>query len=311
MLNWVSLSYHGENDSRSPKGTMSDKFDPYHRWLGIRPKHQPPTHYRLLGIDEFEDDPEVIRDAAAQRMAHVRTYQLGPHSEISQKILNELGIAKVCLLDPAKKAEYDELLRKRLAPSKSKLDGFPQVEVFGPAQTELDFTNLKLPSAVSSAVRRPPTPLPLERIEPATTTTETRPVTVEGTIPATPPLGNRFRAAGKSLWGGVAAASRPLDGLLRRLAGEENDILRYFLWVVFALLLFAAGWLTAGRFSAHFIVTVYGRTEAARHNVTDGRGGQIIGRDGNAGECRHLGRQVALFVCRAGPARGDHRPADW
>ena len=44
---------------------MSDAFDPYHRWLGIPPDEQPPHHYRLLGINAFETDPEVIRDAVA------------------------------------------------------------------------------------------------------------------------------------------------------------------------------------------------------------------------------------------------------
>jgi hypothetical protein len=39
-----------------------------------------------LGIEQFESDPEVIRDAAEQRMAHVRTYQLGPNSAMSQKM---------------------------------------------------------------------------------------------------------------------------------------------------------------------------------------------------------------------------------
>jgi formylglycine-generating enzyme required for sulfatase activity len=89
---------------------MADAFDPYHRWLAILPKDQPPTHYRLLGIDPSECDPEVIRDAAEARMAHVRTYQLGKHSELSQKILNELAAAKACLLDPKSKAAYDRQL---------------------------------------------------------------------------------------------------------------------------------------------------------------------------------------------------------
>ena len=39
-------------------------IDPYHKWLGISPKDQPPDHYRLLGIDRFESDPEVISSAA-------------------------------------------------------------------------------------------------------------------------------------------------------------------------------------------------------------------------------------------------------
>ena len=43
---------------------MAPPFDPYHRWLGIRPEEQPADHYRLLGLARFEDDVEVIRDAA-------------------------------------------------------------------------------------------------------------------------------------------------------------------------------------------------------------------------------------------------------
>lgn len=96
---------------------MSEQFDPYHRWLGISPKDQPPHHYRLLGIDLFESDPEVIRDAAEQRIAHVRTYQLGRHMAVSQQILNELGAAKACLLDAVRKAAYDATLRESIAPA--------------------------------------------------------------------------------------------------------------------------------------------------------------------------------------------------
>ena len=80
------------------------------------PKDQPPNHYRLLAIDLFESDPEVIRDGAEQRMTHVRKYQLGKHSALSQKILNELAAAKVCLLDSVKKAAYDATLRAKIAP---------------------------------------------------------------------------------------------------------------------------------------------------------------------------------------------------
>ncbi len=94
---------------------MSDEFDPYHKWLGIPPKDQPPNHYRLLGLETFESDPDVIDAAAFRQTAHVRTYQLGPHSGLSQKLLNEIATAKVCLLDPQKKAAYDEELRNRLA----------------------------------------------------------------------------------------------------------------------------------------------------------------------------------------------------
>jgi hypothetical protein len=90
-------------------------FDPYHRWLGISPKFQPANHYRLLGIQMFEHDPEVIENAADQRMAYVRTFQMGKHSDLSQKLLNELAAARLCLLDPRRRAAYDERLRPPVA----------------------------------------------------------------------------------------------------------------------------------------------------------------------------------------------------
>lgn len=98
---------------------MPESFDPYHRWLGVRPEEQPANHYRLLGLALFEDNCEAIRDAAERQMAHVRRYQLGPHSAISQTILNELAAAKACLLDTMKKAAYDGILRGQLAATAS------------------------------------------------------------------------------------------------------------------------------------------------------------------------------------------------
>ncbi|NUQ64445.1 MAG: SUMF1/EgtB/PvdO family nonheme iron enzyme [Pirellulales bacterium] len=89
-------------------------FDVYHRWLGIPPNEQPADYYRLLGLAKFETDPEVIRDAASRQMAHVRTYHLGQHAELSQRILNELAAARACLLNPAKKAAYDASLREKM-----------------------------------------------------------------------------------------------------------------------------------------------------------------------------------------------------
>ena len=39
---------------------MSDAFDPYFKWLGIPKADQPPHAYRLLGIELFESDADVI-----------------------------------------------------------------------------------------------------------------------------------------------------------------------------------------------------------------------------------------------------------
>jgi len=89
---------------------VDEKFDPYHRWLGIPPNQQPPNHYRLLGLDPLENDPDVIESAADRQMAHLRTFQIGPYAHLSQKLLNEVAAAKVCLLNPEKKAAYDKFL---------------------------------------------------------------------------------------------------------------------------------------------------------------------------------------------------------
>lgn len=94
---------------------MPDRFDPYRKWLGIPPADQPPDHYRLLGIGRFEDDLDTISNAADRQMAHVRTFQAGPNSALSQKLLNEISAARICLLNSAKKAEYDRVLRAKEA----------------------------------------------------------------------------------------------------------------------------------------------------------------------------------------------------
>ena len=95
---------------------MPDAFDPYHKWLAIPPEDQPPDHYRLLGVKRFEGDPDVIANAADQRMVHVRSFQAGDQSAASQKLLNEIAAARVCLLNPKKRAAYDERLRAEEAP---------------------------------------------------------------------------------------------------------------------------------------------------------------------------------------------------
>jgi len=106
-------------DVRMSTSTESP-FDPYRKWLGIPQKDQPPHHYRLLGIAAFEDDLDVIENAAERQMAHVRRFQTGKHGEVSQQILNELASARGCLLDPARKNAYDGELRKGLEqPSES------------------------------------------------------------------------------------------------------------------------------------------------------------------------------------------------
>lgn len=94
---------------------MPKPFDAYHVWLGIPIEDQPPHHYRLLGIPLFESDPQVIAIAAQRQIAHIKAFAIGPQSDVSQDLLNQLARAKVCLLNPTRKAEYDATLRARLS----------------------------------------------------------------------------------------------------------------------------------------------------------------------------------------------------
>jgi hypothetical protein len=93
---------------------MADDFNPYHVWLGIPPDEQPANHYRLLSLRLFESSADVIDNAADRQMAHLRTIQVGKNSELSQRLLNEVAAARVCLLDPKKRAAYDQQLRTKL-----------------------------------------------------------------------------------------------------------------------------------------------------------------------------------------------------
>jgi hypothetical protein len=106
---------------------MPDAFDPYFKWLGIPKADQPPNAYRLLGIELFESDADVISNAADGRMAQIKSFQTGKYGAVSQTLLNQIAAAKLCLLRPQKKAEYDRRLRAHLqektAAEKAKVEG--------------------------------------------------------------------------------------------------------------------------------------------------------------------------------------------
>ncbi|MBI2478701.1 MAG: hypothetical protein HYV60_08730 [Planctomycetia bacterium] len=86
-------------------------FDPYHKWLGIPPQHQPPNYYRLLALDLYESDLEVIEAAVDRLVFFLQDVATGPQAKHSQKLLNEIAAARLCLLDRQRKSTYDEQLR--------------------------------------------------------------------------------------------------------------------------------------------------------------------------------------------------------
>lgn len=87
-------------------------FDPYYEWLGIPRDEQPADHYRLLGIRRFEPNPAVIENAAERQLLLLKTMQHGPRGGLTQQLMNEISAARICLLDPRKRSEYDAKLRQ-------------------------------------------------------------------------------------------------------------------------------------------------------------------------------------------------------
>src|SRR5438105_1260159 len=93
---------------------MPVRFDPYYKWLGIPHEEQPPHHYRLLGVQPFESDPDVISNAADQRMGLLKTFATSHYGSLAEDLLDEVARARVCLLNPARRGDYDTTLRDRL-----------------------------------------------------------------------------------------------------------------------------------------------------------------------------------------------------
>jgi hypothetical protein len=90
---------------------MSDEFDPYQKWLGIAREEQPPNFYRLLTLKTLEPNPAVIDATSAKLRAYLEARSKGTNAAHAMRLLEEVAAARVCLLDPAKKAEYDAALR--------------------------------------------------------------------------------------------------------------------------------------------------------------------------------------------------------
>jgi hypothetical protein len=122
---------------------MASDFDPYYRWLGIPPEEQPADHYRLLGVRQFETHADVISNASDQRMAHLRTFASGQRGMESQRLLNEVAAATRTLLDPAKRRQYDEQLRARLA--KAQPYPVPQATFDAAPLPPVPFVNVRRP----------------------------------------------------------------------------------------------------------------------------------------------------------------------
>ena len=75
---------------------VADTFDPYFEWLGIEGGRRPPDHYRLLGLKQFESDPELIARAADAALAKVRRVRPGAHLAEWSQLLDRISLTKAC-----------------------------------------------------------------------------------------------------------------------------------------------------------------------------------------------------------------------
>jgi hypothetical protein len=150
---------------------MDSQFNPYLEWLGITPSEQPADYYVLLGVKRFESDARAITDAADSRMELLRRFQNGRHWRDSQRLLNEVSAARVCLLDSNQRKRYDQQLRRELSQTQLPTlrrpdDGIPKVEEVPQNQPLYGTGAIDNPSSLLSPLPRTSFPLSLLQSNP-------------------------------------------------------------------------------------------------------------------------------------------------
>ena len=146
---------------------MGESFDPYLKWLGIRTSGRRVNHYRLLGLDLYEADVDVIANAAGRQIGHVESFA-AEHPVEAKKVLGQLKAARDCLLSEELKKRYDKKLRNATPakqPSPPQAAGSKAGTVDLPdSQSQPDFSGLQIGSSqgpvdsapkIRAASRRP------------------------------------------------------------------------------------------------------------------------------------------------------------
>ena len=141
------------------------ELDSYYELLGISPHERPISKYRLLELEDFEEDVETIESAVMLQTKHLRTMQAGQHAKLVAKLLNEVSAARILLLDPVKKSAYDEQLRTQQSPPQPRLVAVPRYESPEPQ------SNTSPSQPVPDKSKLFEFPLPSPQLPPATFTT--------------------------------------------------------------------------------------------------------------------------------------------
>ncbi len=129
---------------------MPQSFDPYLVWLSIRDPQRPPNHYRLLGVELFEADPEVLAHAAKRQLNYLQSLRDSEHAADAEQLAAELVAAAQCLGNAEAKAVYDSQLRAMEASRHSGLSPISAQEA------PIFFSTRSLPRNRAFARRRSP-----------------------------------------------------------------------------------------------------------------------------------------------------------
>jgi hypothetical protein len=133
---------------------MADMVDAYQKWLGIPSEEQPPSHYRLLGLELFESDRPTIDVAAKRLMGSLQKQLAGPEQASIRKLLEEISDARRCLLLGDRKAAYDQRIR-------TALEAIAEPELIEPPEAEpIDIEPI---AAMDAPLVEPIEPQPIAR----------------------------------------------------------------------------------------------------------------------------------------------------
>lgn len=127
-------------------------FDPYYEWLAIPPAEQPPHLYRLLGVQKYEPDPDVIEFAADRQMLFLRGFRSSPRWPYAEALLNAVTRAKIELLNPERKQAYDQSLvqsEQLSAASASQAHTAAELKLVAHPQSHAAATAAKSPAAIA------------------------------------------------------------------------------------------------------------------------------------------------------------------
>ncbi|HJT33975.1 MAG TPA: hypothetical protein VJ783_18160 [Pirellulales bacterium] len=89
---------------------MAGTFDPYREWLAITSGGESHNYYELLGVRPLESDIGKINEAFRRQSDRLAPHLSGAQAAMAQRLMTELTEARMTLLTPTTKRNYDQAL---------------------------------------------------------------------------------------------------------------------------------------------------------------------------------------------------------